>query len=72
MKSFAKDMWLTSDAASPPTDPTTLRSAGILPLVQEIVVKIGKNTNKRREVSRNENSFVCKRQTITKMLADLT
>ena len=54
-----KNMWLTSDAASPPLDPTTLRSAGTSPLVLEIVVKTGENTKGiRREVSRSGNSYV--------------
>jgi len=39
MKSFAKIMWPSSAAASPPLDPTTLRSAGTSPLVLDIVVK---------------------------------
>ena len=56
---ICKIMWLTSAAASPPLDPTTLRSAGTSPLVLDIVVKTGKNTKGGREASRSGNSYVC-------------
>jgi len=45
----AKIMWLTSAAASPPLDPTTLRSAGTSPLVLDIVVKTGEKIQKEEE-----------------------
>ena len=60
MKSFAKQMRLISVATPSALDLTTLQSAGSLPLVLDIVVvKTGKNTSGRREVSRSRNSFVC-------------
>ena len=43
MKSFAKHMWLTSAAVSPPLDP-----AGNLPLVLDIVVKTGKQYKQKK------------------------
>ena len=36
MKSFAKNMWLTSAATSASLDTTTLRSVGTSPLVLEL------------------------------------
>ena len=47
MKPFAKHMCLTSVATPSTLDPTTLQSAGSLPLVLDIVVKTGKNTTGR-------------------------
>ena len=38
VKSFAKNVWLTSSDASPQLDQTTLRCAGSLPLVLELAV----------------------------------
>ena len=47
-KSFAKQMRLTSAAAPPPLDPTTLRSAANSPLVLDIVVKTGKQYKRKK------------------------
>ena len=44
------------------TGPSTLQSAGSLPLELDIVAKTGKNTNRRREASRSRNIFVCKNE----------
>ena len=57
MKSFAKQMRLTSVATPSALDLTTLQSAGSVPLVLDIdVVKTGKNTSGRREVSRSRSN----------------
>ena len=42
-------MWLISVAASPPLDPTTLRSAVTLPLALDIVVKTWEKIQKKEE-----------------------